>query len=368
MIRKLYLYVVIIAWLIGSVLAGCKSPAAAAQQVNALDGQSGEFRSAPTQITPTAASAAATESVETQMPTGQPQTAAPTAVQGGQPAQGAAITRTPIPAPPVATTAAPDTDAPSAPASGASSPQIISFTASPAEVRAGETVTVSWSAIGARANLGVTFSDGLTEYQYVPLSGTRTITVPTNVRYAVSFSLVVSGDNGASVLGNVGSKILCTDTWFFSGGPYPDGLCPLPQEASDATMQPFEHGFMMWVKSDDRVFAFIDGSTYINQADEWEPSMPDSDPSITPPPGFYQPVHGFGLAWRSWTGFVGDAILPLKDILGWATAPEIPFQVVYQCSAYMHPRSGNPPVCFYRDANGRVVGAYFGGIWKVIGQ
>jgi hypothetical protein len=50
--------------------------------------------------------------------------------------------------------------------------------------------------------------------------------------------------------------------------------------------------------------------------DRWRPEMPESDPAIIPPAGYYQPVRGFGLVWReAYFGAAGSA----RDRLGWAT-------------------------------------------------
>jgi hypothetical protein len=56
--------------------------------------------------------------------------------------------------------------------------------------------------------------------------------------------------------------------------------------------------------------------------------QPDSDPSLVPPPGYYQPRHGFGLAWRGLTA-LGD----LRPILGWSIEPEYGHTFTYQCNA-----------------------------------
>ena len=42
--------------------------------------------------------------------------------------------------------------------------------------------------------------------------------------------------------------------------------------------------------------------------------MMESDPTITPPSGYYQPRRGFGKIWREQAG--------ARDKLGWATANE----------------------------------------------
>jgi hypothetical protein len=51
----------------------------------------------------------------------------------------------------------------------------------------------------------------------------------------------------------------------------------------------------------------------------WFVGQPEDDPTIVPPPGFFQPRRGFGLVWR--TGYVSPTAV-VRDRLGWATDPE----------------------------------------------
>ena len=45
-----------------------------------------------------------------------------------------------------------------------------------------------------------------------------------------------------------------------------------------------------------------------------------------PPPGYYQPVRGFGLVWREQPN--------VRDRLGWALAPEAGFETAVQHTSY----------------------------------
>lgn len=49
--------------------------------------------------------------------------------------------------------------------------------------------------------------------------------------------------------------------------------------------------------------------------------MTESDPTIVPPPGLYQPVRGFGVAWRDEQIPAGYGEL-VQERLGWAINPE----------------------------------------------
>jgi hypothetical protein len=110
---------------------------------------------------------------------------------------------------------------------------------------------------------------------------------------------------------------------------------------------------MMWKESTHDILVLFDDGHLGGGRDQWDSSMPESDPSIVPPNGLYQPVRGFGLIWQG-----------LKDTLGWATGPEVSFQVVYQCSVYRWHESN----CYYRDSKGRIIGTDFLGGWRVVKQ
>jgi hypothetical protein len=122
-------------------------------------------------------------------------------------------------------------------------------------------------------------------------------------------------------------------------------LTPSPVSCQASVIeQSFEHGFMFWLgrTQDERCKAehtFEQGSGVIWVAiantnknhgdwiivpDEWDPAFhPESDPTLVAPEGLYQPVRGFGYAWRA---------LPTasREALGWATGGELPFNTNYQ--------------------------------------
>ena len=60
--------------------------------------------------------------------------------------------------------------------------------------------------------------------------------------------------------------------------------------------------------------------------DEWDPGEPESDPTLEPPPGFYQPVRGFGQVWREQPG--------VRERLGWALGDEVAYQTAVQRTSY----------------------------------
>jgi hypothetical protein len=65
--------------------------------------------------------------------------------------------------------------------------------------------------------------------------------------------------------------------------------------------------------------------------DDWSPGMPEEDPNIVPPPGYYEPVRGFGEVWRKVPG--------ARDRLGWATEDEfVVGEGFFQCTTGKYSR------------------------------
>jgi len=91
--------------------------------------------------------------------------------------------------------------------------------------------------------------------------------------------------------------------------------CPLADEFSTtAAEEIFIGGYMFWTSVGPRVYVLYNNGTWQSFADTWAPPQPESDPSIVPPWGYYQPVRGFGKVWRENPG--------VRSGLSWATEPE----------------------------------------------
>jgi hypothetical protein len=59
--------------------------------------------------------------------------------------------------------------------------------------------------------------------------------------------------------------------------------------------------------------------------------MPEDDPSLVPPEGLYQPVRGFGVAWRDEQATPGFRV---RDRLGWAIDQEFGVSgAAFQCDS-----------------------------------
>lgn len=112
-------------------------------------------------------------------------------------------------------------------------------------------------------------------------------------------------------------------------GPAPT-FPPFPTPTTNdvpAAVQPFERGFMIWRGDRKRIWIAACctrtiplGGRWLSFEDAFVDGMPESDPSIVPPGGLYQPVRGFGLVWRTLRDYSYGGTV--RDLLGWATAPE----------------------------------------------
>jgi hypothetical protein len=145
----------------------------------------------------------------------------------------------------------------------------------------------------------------------------------------------------------------CPDQWFFASPP--DTCAASPAATINAAYQPFEHGFMIWTETDHIIGVFFDDSQplsvrppMVQATDEWKQGDPESDPAIVPPNGFYQPVRGFGLVWRTKDN--------IRNWLGWATAPETAYQTPFQCDAIRTSfNSTGSRYCYIKEPSGRVI-------------
>jgi hypothetical protein len=235
-------------------------------------------------------------------------------------------------------TPAPTTPAPTAAPHGTPAPtttpiSITTFTASPPEIRPGEALTLTWSVIAQEATLWQLDPLGRLSISYsVPVSGSLVITNTAALRNQVSFVLFATS-GGASAQAFASARIICPDTWFFANPP---STCPAsPPHYTLMQAERFEHGYMLWTQWSDFIYILYADSQFSPRWDArlnaWFEGMPLNDPGLVPPPGFYQPVRGFGVAWRDEQATPGFRV---RDRLGWATDEE--FRVdgaAYQCDS-----------------------------------
>jgi hypothetical protein len=166
----------------------------------------------------------------------------------------------------------------------------------------------------------------------MPLSGTLALTTSELLRNQISFVLfAVRG--GSSAQAGVAAHIVCPDVWFFANPP---ASCPgSPPHETFIQAQRFERGQMLWTQWNDFIYIlFADDSASLKwqaQLNGWFSGMPDNDPHIIPPAGYFQPIRGFGLAWRDEQTPEGNRV---RDRLGWALAEEFGIGTgAFQCDS-----------------------------------
>jgi hypothetical protein len=88
----------------------------------------------------------------------------------------------------------------------------------------------------------------------------------------------------------------------------------------------FEHGRMFWIQPRKQIWVMYDNGQGSGEwkiyDDTYVDSEPQSDPSIVPPDGKFQPTRGFGKLWR------GNP--EIKDKLGFGTTPEFGYVSNYE--------------------------------------
>ena len=98
--------------------------------------------------------------------------------------------------------------------------------------------------------------------------------------------------------------------------------CPAAGSAITwAAWEPFERGYMLWRSDTDSVYVLnmqdgtnLSTGTWQLWTEKWDGSNPDGI-GLSPPPGLYEPVRGFGWLWRTYLGGPGSQV-------GWAREEE----------------------------------------------
>ncbi len=150
----------------------------------------------------------------------------------------------------------------------------------------------------------------------------------------------------------------CADSWF---APVPTSSCPDgPAQKTPAAAEPFERGWMIWIKNGGLYLVLIDGGDSHRVFDiVYDPLTiaGDTSASFAPPQGLFAPVSGFGLVWRGDAAQTAGRDYPAR--LGWATAPEFGFETTWQCGHGMVPHWS----CYLTGPQGGLIGYGHEGIW-----
>lgn len=93
--------------------------------------------------------------------------------------------------------------------------------------------------------------------------------------------------------------------------------------------QVFEHGRMFWIQPRNQIWVIVDqgqgSGKWLVYDDTFKDGDPESDPSIIPPEGMYQPERGFGKLWRGTP--------EIHDSLGFGLTPEFGYVSNYEYHA-----------------------------------
>ena len=193
-------------------------------------------------------------------------------------------------------------------------PAVITFTASPNPARPGQTVTLSWQAVGTdlvQIGLFDTASGSQEPFSLLdnlPLTGSTPITMPTNMP---------GGVTAVAWAANHIAGAPPADT-----AQYAQLALIIGVDSSQAgvltpraTYQIFERGFLIWREDTSAILVFWGGTggqwTTV-PATQYSP-WPDN-PIDAIPPHYARPIMGFGKVWGN---------LPyVRDWVGFATGPE----------------------------------------------
>lgn len=125
---------------------------------------------------------------------------------------------------------------------------------------------------------------------------------------------------------------------------------PAPTEVkTQAAAQHFEHGLMFWLQERDEIWVLI-ASPLADQfywrvlPNLWAEGQPESDLKLQPPLERFQPVRGFGYAWRLGGGSYGSQ----RADLGWALDGEIGFST----TLIYYPQGFYSPDCTWMPKSG----------------
>jgi hypothetical protein len=242
-------------------------------------------------------------------------------------------------------------------------PVILSFTADRTNIVQGERVALTWQATGGtEASICWVTREAIlacVDGPIDPEAGAESVTPTAPGRPGLAdMVLTVRSDSGADEA-HVVVTIECVED------PLPAledqelfGNCPYGTAVGAAAYQAFEGGTMVWLNGSQTIYVLYSDGRYESYADNFRDGDPESDPSIVPPKGLYQPVRGFGLVWRTTPA--------VRDGLGWALAPEGGFQGWSQSysGTGMH-NSGT----YLRLVDGSIVLlGHFGGMWRSVGR
>jgi hypothetical protein len=230
-------------------------------------------------------------------------------------------------------------------------------------VQPGEDSLLFWSSSGGSSAAVYSLNpDGTPGQNWsVAAEGSLSVSPRATGRDAVYVLAVTNGIT--TVEQRVYISTICDLTWFFS--PPPEDGCPsdLP-DSMQAVSQPFERGRMFWFSRTGEILVLygdlptvvdqIEGDNpeeetetesppaWIRLPDPYIEGQPETDDTILPPEGLFQPRRGFGKLWRETPG--------MRDRLGWALSEEIGYEMIFQVDS-----PGENEQLYFTDELGAVI-------------
>jgi formylglycine-generating enzyme required for sulfatase activity len=220
---------------------------------------------------------------------------------------------------------------------------ILSFDLLAAEIWPGEPVTLTWNTRAEHVVIeSMVKGQAAGRPLEVPPSGSLVVTTSPELRNSDSYLLrACAADGRTCEEAQAPVEVTCPNAWNTTDRP---AGCPRP-EFVELIGQRFEHGLMLAsgylsINPDANVVILYDAESdsdvrWQTVPVHWDPSLPEEDPAIVPPPGFYEPVRWLGRAWHE-----GPRV---RELLGWATGVPIDMgSRVYDCEAREHGRCYMP--------------------------
>ena len=156
--------------------------------------------------------------------------------------------------------------------------------------------------------------------------------------------LIVTNSAGQEIQNSYYISLDCPDDMWFFDDP-PTGCPDSDSVETYAAAENFENGWMLWLEETDTIYTFFEPQRtfsvfYSGFGDPNDPAAENND--FNPPDGLFVPKRGFGLVWHDYSY--------VREMLGWALAPEFGFDTVYQSDT--DPYSSH---IYVLDPDGRLV-------------
>ncbi len=231
------------------------------------------------------------------------------------------------------------------------------FTTDSEAARPGDNVTLYWSVRGAdQTRIYRVAADDERVWRWdVNASGQITVSTGTTDRDVARF-LLEAESGGATIEQPLLIPLECPEIWYFD--PAPDACPAAPPQITIEAEQTFEHGRMLWVEAQDRIYVMFDDGlspTWAQYPDDFNEGDQERDDSLSEPPGLLQPIRGFGLVWRSNPR--------VRDRLGWANSPEVSFEGMLQADSL----EGSVATTYLRMRDGGIMALdAFNDTWEVL--